>query len=306
MLTEFFDTQQEARLSAVSVAASFGHVESFVLNLGNGYGGNWLCKFGPSGCVDHNARFQYYSAYYCSSGQRYAPALKRCVPVVDIDRRHKADDCNAARGNPIYPLTGVKKETVDTGLTIGALPLVLTYSSANQLPMESGTEGFEPVSAPDARAQGLGPVWTTTLHRKLVRGADGVVVGRGDGSTTSFIGTLPADADVADQLDLTTSPMRYVDVNRNALELYDSNENGRLKGIEWASGERIEATYSGAATPLAVAPAPGYLIRVADNRGRSISFEYALPFGANAATGGLLSKIIDPNGKAIPLAPASS
>ena len=69
--------------------------------------------------------------------------------------------------------------------------------------------------------------------------------------------------------------------------------------MAWASGGSATLTYSTSGTPTSTAPAPGYLVRILDDRGRSLSFTYVLPAGADANTRGLLSTMTNQAGRQI-------
>ncbi|MFT3820162.1 MAG: RHS repeat protein [Rubrivivax sp.] len=61
-------------------------------------------------------------------------------------------------------------------------------------------------------------------------------------------------------------------------------------------------TYSDASTSSNVAPAPGYLIKVQDQFGRSVGFEYQVPAGGSPTIDGRIAKIVDPSGQPVQVA----
>jgi YD repeat-containing protein len=198
-------------------------------------------------------------------------------------------------GNPIFPLRGGKKEIVDTGLSVGGQMLRLTYDSARQIAATA--------AAVDASKYGdapaFGALWLSSLHRNLVVSSAGfgVKLYRGDGTVASFRYQNQGyftDADNADRLLSISGGYRYTDATNNSIETY--NDIGQLTSLEIA-GRKLSFTYSSGVT--ATVPSSGYLMRVTDDNGRSIGFEYTLPSGGIAAADGRVSRIITPTGLAI-------
>ncbi|AXW63511.1 type IV secretion protein Rhs [Ralstonia solanacearum] len=72
-------------------------------------------------------------------------------------------------------------------------------------------------------------------------------------------------------------------------ERYDAD--GVLRQIQYRNGQVKSLTYSDSATPSEVAPAPGYLIGIADTFGKSLSFRYD--------SFGRLATLIDPTGQSV-------
>lgn len=305
---EFFDESSEALEACTRKAAGFGYPPCS-LSGANGRSFaqmGWMCVNGPSGCREANnpGAWVLYTGYACPTGHRYVRSLDKCVPIIDIDRTRKTPPCGSARGNPIYPLNGLKREAINTGVVIGDRELRLVYSNEPLLPRVSGTANFVPVPAQVTRGPGLGPVWTTSFHTRMyvtpvALEQGGASVGRSDGSVVSFAGLTPVDADQKASLlnDWQRGTIRYTDPEEIVEESYSSS--GTLRTIEWGSGEQVSFTYSDSSTPANVAPAPGYLLRVTDRQGRTASFKYQLPPGAKPETGGLLSEVTDANNRVI-------
>ena len=214
--------------------------------------------------------------------------------TVDLLRASKSrNSCPAPSpgfGNPIYPLTGSKKEVVETGLTVGGQALRLTYDSARQT-----TAAAAAVAAKDfGDAPSFGGLWLSSLHRRLVisPAGFGAQLFRGDGTAVSFRyegGAYVTDPDSSDQLARVGSDYRYLDSISKSLETY--TRTGQLSSLADASGNTLSFTYSTSAS--GVAPAAGYLVKVTDQTGRTLRFEYTLPSGAAAATDGRVSAIIN-------------
>ncbi|WP_431096855.1 hypothetical protein [Polaromonas aquatica] len=223
-----------------------------------------------------------------------------CVWTKNKDQTQAAapQSCSA-RGNPIYPLLGTKREMVDAGLSASGVRLQFVYDSTAAAPMAAG--GARPMVAKPAV---VGALWSSNLHRKvLVQAAGlGALVARGDGRTVSLngngAGVFTAEPDINDRLVIIAGGYRYIDAAAQTQESYDSS--GKLTAIHWVGGGSATLTYSTAVT--AVAPAAGYLVQVQDSYGRSTSFAYQLPSGADPVTGGLLSSITDAQGQSMNLA----
>ncbi|MEO8153476.1 MAG: hypothetical protein ABI605_10435 [Rhizobacter sp.] len=229
----------------------------------------------------------------CNPGYGEDPTGTRCAAVVD---RNPPDSppCNCAadpaEGNPIYPLRGVKREVVETGLRIGSLNLQLTYDTTPRAPISG-------VRAASANPGALGSLWSSAVHRRVVVQANalGAMVWRGDGHTAGFVGTgngiFVAANDNRDRLQSIPGGYLYFDAAEQSQETYDSQ--GKLTAIGWARGDSIALHYSDANTPGSVAPGIGYLLQVQDNKGRSLAFKYDI--------NGHLVEIGDPAGQVIAL-----
>lgn len=234
-----------------------------------------------------------YDKFYDGGNGKGTPMYS--VPVVD--RYRKADKSKTCgMGDPLYPLLGVQREPVDTGISVGGLSLQLTYDSTPGAPLTTAD-----APSPDPKPPVLGTYWSSSLHRRVfIEGPKkGALVARGNGHTTSFTGngygTYTPEADTNDRLLTVAGGFQYIDAAARSEETYDVQ--GKLTAIAWASGDSLTLTYSDSSTPVSVAPAAGYLIQGLDNRGRTVKFEYQLPTGADPATGGRLAKIVDASGQ---------
>lgn len=235
----------------------------------------------------------------CGCDPGYVERQGQCIRIVDRDYTGEPQSC--PRGNPIYPLSGTKREEVDLGIHAGAVRLRLAYDSTPMAPVAAG--GARPVAA---KTMAVGPLWSSSGHRNLALRGSGAMAAaaRGDGRTVNFNrnagGAYIANTPTLDRLAPTAQGFRYTDAAAQSLESYDSA--GKLLAIHWASGQALSLAYSTTATAASVAPAPGYLIEAQDRYGRLTKFEYQLPSGADPATGGLLAKILDAQGQATQLA----
>ena len=210
-----------------------------------------------------------------------------------------------AAGNPLYPLLGVKRETVDLGIEIGGLRLQLTYDST---PLVAKT----PATLDDGTHETLqgtsllgGSVWQASMFRRVVWGRFGedgqptlASVGRGDGRFVTLSGGAGQMRAVGGGVERMTGRTLFDDVAGGAQERYGAD--GQLIAIAWVDGRRVTLSYSDAATPVAVAPGPGYLIGIAEvheadggpREGRRVSLSYR---------DGRLERIVDADGGVITL-----
>ena len=209
----------------------------------------------------------------------------RCVPISVVPEA-QAEPCDCAggpgRGNPIYPLRGVKRERIDLGITIGGLPLALTYDSSSlvpRVPAALNDFGGAPIMQPLlGRAE-----WSASFVRRLVpevlvRDGEPVTINavRGDGTVTPFDdaqGHYAARAGGVQRLTKTPA-VGYVleDPRATSREFYALD--GTLQRIEWADGRRVSFGYSDTGTPASIAPGPGYLILLTDGFDRQVRIAY--------------------------------
>ena len=199
-------------------------------------------------------------------------------------------ECEVCKGNPIYPLRGVKREEVDTGLVMGRTTLRFTFDHTAKIPkiplalkMATGLEQPYGVLG--------GKLWFSNLHRRVIPPIymrDGMPSGatfphataavRGDGSSKTFTQdgynlSPRAEPGVADQLvPEGGGGWRYDDSRAGTRELY--TQLGMLTTLLWADGTRIDFTYSDTSTPTSIAPRAGLLTAAVDNRGHSLGFRY--------------------------------
>jgi YD repeat-containing protein len=205
-------------------------------------------------------------------------------------------DCEVCKGNPIYPLRGVKREVVDTGLLIGNMTLQFTYDNSAKIPKV----WTSPPTSSTGERQRYGKLgsllWFSNLHRSvaLMRSSDSTsatlpnptVFDRGTGvsRTMTSTATTPSTAEPgnADRfVPLAGGGYVYTDATSNVQERYTSA--GQLTAMAWTDGTQVNFSYDGA----------GMLTQASDTRGRSLSFAYtAGPEGSTR-----MSTITDANGQ---------
>jgi hypothetical protein len=85
-------------------------------------------------------------ASVCSAGTRWLPEAG-CTPVRDRLTAPPRGPANACYGNPIYPLTGQKRQT-ETLLSALGQTLEIVYDTQRQLPLTEGSVDFTDQPAP--------------------------------------------------------------------------------------------------------------------------------------------------------------
>lgn len=175
--------------------------------------------------------------------------------------------------NPIYPLTGSKKEFVPTGVSLAGLALQFTYDTTSALrPPTSGNPSAIVEPAP------LGKYWKSNFHRRLqiAPGLKKALLSRGDGLIRTFngVGNGSYTAEGYSQSSLVTisGGHRVTDTSAGTIETFDSA--GRLVSLATTSGAVLSFNYAGQA-----------LTSVQGNDGRSVRFLY---------TDGLIATIVTP------------
>jgi YD repeat-containing protein len=187
--------------------------------------------------------------------------------------------------NPIHSAMGTKlQQEVDyAGSGSNRLRFVRQYTSAKRLDQA-----------------GLGQQWQHNYARKIVFVESMLVsasVIRENGHRYHFnldaaTGLWTGDPDVNGKLErLAGSDGNFTGwqyTSDDQTELYD--DSGKLVSVRYRDGLEETLIYSTAATPSAIAPAPGLLIKVEDAFGRALNFVYDIR--------GRIVRMIDPAGNA--------
>jgi hypothetical protein len=230
----------------------------------------------------------------CPQGKVWGVQANACVTLRERVRdKPKAPVCGF--GHPIYPLTGSKTLREELGSwSVGGQQVTLGYDTRRKVPANDPTLVFNAVGPAS-----FGELWTSSLHKSLVFQLDAggvqqaVQASRGAGAWISFnrdsSGSYVADTDVPDRLVPNSGGWRYVDALERAEETYDST--GKLLTVAYINGSTLTYTYS--TTP---SPAVGLLLKVQDQLGRAVQFQYEQPSGVSIPR---IKQIIDPNGQAI-------
>ncbi len=216
-------------------------------------------------------------ACYCPSGWDWSDAHGRCVVIKNRWLFPPASSCqaNPGRGNPIFPITGNKRQVVALGMRLGHETAELTYDSLPMLPYAPGSPLVNGKAAyMPAAATGLPAPWASSFHKGLTVAGHAIDAHRGGGKWVHFdrTGSMATAANgVSDRLVATASGWRYEDLHAGVIELYDGT--GRIQSATDLQGRRLSYQYSDANTPVTQAPGPGLLIGLADQDGRSLAFD---------------------------------
>ena len=194
----------------------------------------------------------------------------------------KPKACPAA-GNPIYPLTGVKREEQRLGISVAGIDLLVAFDNRSGITEANGQPTWL-LSTPPS----FGPLWNSNLHRSLVAQTSNgtlatkdssIAVHRGGGVWETFVtaGGPRYDSSAGQSNELNFFNNAWTLIDRSALleEAYDAN--GRLTSIAMAQGGKVNLAYSTASTPPELAPVPGLLLQISDAFGRTTKFSYESP-----------------------------
>jgi YD repeat-containing protein len=238
-------------------------------------------------------------------GLHYGPNMycQAVWSVVDIWHDKPGSECGA--GNPIFPLTGTKRQSEDVLRWSPTLPpLSITYDNRRKLPNSDPEGAFSHTPSPS-----FGNLWESNAHKRFVIQVGNssfgsyyanVQASRGSGTWVSFIRKTSTgepqapDSDVADRVGAISGGWRYVDAKAQSLETYTGQ--GELTSVAYARGNGQTSSYSDSNTPVTVAPTAGLLIRIQDPFGRAVRFEYEQPAGVAVPR---IVRIIDPDGQVI-------
>ena len=233
-----------------------------------------------------------YSHAYPNGDRFYSPAYRGINLVCNVAEQPPEPEaplgqsCSAAgsaAGNPILPATGEKVLTQSdyTGAGPNALSLVRSYRSSRVVGANTG-----PATA------GMGQPWShnhsTYLALPGTAGSSGSTakIMLADGTVRAF--TFNASTgnyepgNSADALSANAAGLLYKRLDDDSS--WQFNAAGQLQSITQRSGWLTTYSYSTASTPVAIAPAAGLLISVANQFGRSISFAYNASSQLTSAT----------------------
>lgn len=225
---------------------------------------------------------------YCKDGRSWDDTRRACVTIEERNETNQPQACPkvVVTGNPIYPLTGAKKEFVRTGLTLGGLELVLTYDSSGKLPSGQAIPASELTEL-----NAFGPLWKSSLHHRLQVSLNRktALLTRGNGEVLSFsgngAGTFSPTSDHANKLLSITGGYRFIDAATGDQETFDTA--GKPVTLHTAAGKLITFWYAGS-----------NLIRVQADDGRAIRLAYtnSLISTIRDADGSVLTPVYDTHG----------
>jgi YD repeat-containing protein len=220
----------------------------------------------------------------CHCNWSYADNGQGCTPYgITRSSAPPADACHVPKvGDPIYPLTGAIKESIDLQLGMDlAGRLDYNTSAAMALDPSAPTNSERGHDAATMPWDVVGDYWFTIFDKRLVYSpgptADplNVLIYNGSGEYIAFTkGSQGAftSTDRQSALVAVSEGYRYYDYRRNAVELYSAG--GQLQSILSANGQSLNIVYSTASTSSSVAPGPGYAIALVDSFGRTLNTGY--------------------------------
>ena len=196
----------------------------------------------------------------CSLGFRYPITPRQCSEC-------DAKFANQQVGNPIDPITGVKRQVEVDYAGSGPHPLRFERVYHNRIYVLDGKKWRHNYSA-RIEFHNFGTVPTAFAHRA-----------GGRSYSYTFNGSLfVPNVDIDDKLTKLTDAggaltgWQFLEVASHTLETYDAA--GKLVSITSRAGLTQTLEYSTVSTPPAVAHEPGLLIRVTDHFGRQLNFTY--------------------------------
>ena len=259
--------------------------------------------YGPDACPPNSTSATVTNLCTCDKNFSPGPDQQSCVPTVVTNNTQKSGGmCGSEKkssipsfGNPIFPLTGSKKETLNLGLELSGQSFSLIYDSTPKVPLPQALVDQKYGEPDSLQSTAFGELWLSNFNKKLGFDLSRKIVRatRGNGEVVNFtsldsIVFLP-QLDTKDQLTAVGEGYLYLDAENLTQEIF--NPDGQLVRATRASGESWTYQYSDASTPASTAPGVGYLLSIQDNFGRSLNLKYALD--------GKVSSITDPAGQLV-------
>jgi len=202
-------------------------------------------------------------------------------------------------GRPVNPLTGVQRETIPLGISIGGVELTATYDTSSRVPIVGAGQEWLASIPPS-----FGDLWQSNFHKRLTRQLiDGAV-----GSATSGVSIVPgggrnetmtpnavpsacqsvfgasyaggAGADYTSSVDPARQVKFNVDgtvtlLDRRGMFEETYRADGNVAKTQFADGRTLSYTYNTTVTPTA--PVVGLLVSIQDQFGRGVGFSYEQP-----------------------------
>jgi len=266
------------------------------------YGSECPTNYSPKNFVELCCIGVYYKNFIINGPNQYCEST---IPYVDRGHDKPQGSGQPCGGNPIYPLTGNKRQSEELVRWSSSGPtLSISYDNRRKLP-NSDPEGAFVLAA----AASFGEIWESSLHKRLViQYSSGnsltyyqhIQASRGSGAWVSFYRRPSAnepqmpDSDIADRVVAITGGWRYTDASAQAQETYTSQ--GVLTALAYARGGSLTYSYSDGSTSTTVAPVAGLLVKIQDPYGRAVRLEYEQPTGVSAPR---IVRVIDPDGQMV-------
>lgn len=223
----------------------------------------------------NNATLTREKSCQCNQGYRPDKTGNNCIPY--FDRLHDTPQrCEAAFGDPIFPLTGSNTLEIGLGNWFGE-PASLKYDSRGNQPNGSTFSSYWHASPPS-----FGAGWNGNYHKRVaapvLMDTGTAQVGRGQGRWVSFLntnGVFTPDPGVSDTLVRTAAGWIYRDVRAGVIETYDNF--GRIVSAVRIGGGRLDYSYDESMPSLNTVAGTGLIKQVTDGFGRKVVFTYQAP-----------------------------
>lgn len=236
----------------------------------------------------------------CAKGEIYYGESIGCVKLSERDKTIPLRcDRRLLVGNPIEPATGTKEQAFDLGIGFDGLPLIVRYSTRGR-PLGGSPEEMLIPPPETGQTSMLGWLWSSSLHRELVRQFDQIVIGERTGFYSRFDvlsdwNFKPAERGTNGLVALQTG-YGFLDRNSQIFEVFDFSSLQPVL-IQAITGKHYSLEYSRWGT--AGAPGPGYLMRIVDAFGRDLKFQYERLGPDEPADAGLLRRAENSSGAAV-------
>lgn len=201
-------------------------------------------------------------------------------------------------GNPIYPLTGMKRQVETLGNWLGRR-FEITYDNLRKLPNTLPRHTHRKFSPPS-----LGPMWQLGVGMSLTVQTDGfgvkrtVQISRPDGLILTFR-RLPSglyESLIKGRDSLVVAGLSYGFYDSISSEYYLFDESLKLYKSVSHDGHELQYVYSDSSTPTDVAPTAGLLIEVRESAAKRIKFYYQ-QLGEKSEP--RIYKLADPDGREV-------
>ncbi len=221
----------------------------------------------------------------CASGDSYNSIAGACSSAVD---KSFYQPCPVCFGDPIYPLTGAKRQELDLGVRVGNTPVKIAYDTTTLLP-EAGYNPPWQVTTPAS----FGSLWQTNVHKTLALQATTTDPGSAVGSQWSAVAmqrgsaaietaSVPGASTCGDSGSGGNSYAPTTNLNET-LTMTGTGSAGRLVDQRGLDEETYDATglitsqANAAGGTLTFAYTSGFLSSVTDQFGREVQFGYEQP-----------------------------
>jgi len=224
----------------------------------------------------------------CVCNEGYTPYGGACKAVITEDQTNPPLVCGAGGSpnpgfaDPFYPLTGVERISLKTGMYIGWENVVLTYDTTYQLRKIGNWKGVSGADDPKVAESYLGDMWQLSPYRRLSFDYD---------FSASGVGAMISLA-----ARITRGDFRVVNFNGNGNQIYTPAGQGGSRLIFTGQG-RFNHFDADTNTVSSYDDQTRALTEVFRTDGKSFRYEYAPIAGASATSRPRVSRIVDNFGR---------